>query len=168
MKDFLLSFLTAAIPVLSIVIAVAFFVYSYLAANSLKMSGDSLKNGDNQTAGEALSKAGVIYLNILKASLVFLVVSLIMCFAAVNYYKKALKKQLDAIEKMIKGGTKGNFKVEEAPAEGGADATESSGDPGPPSYEVIEHFDFPNNYEDHTKSPAMRRKETRKDAHLWK
>ena len=162
MKDFLLSFLTAAIPVLSIVIAVAFFVYSYLAANSLKMSGDSLKNGDNQTAGEALSKAGVIYLNILKASLVFLVVSLIMSFAAFNYYKKALKKQFDAIEKMMKGGTK-STKVKDAAVEGSGDSGDSSSE-----IEVIEHFDFPNNPEDHRESPAMRRKETRKDDHHWK
>ena len=148
MKDFLLSFLTAAIPVLSIVIAVAFFVYSYLAANALKMSGDSLKDGDNQTAGEALSKAGVIYLNILKASLVFLVVSLIMCFAAVNYYKKALKKQLDAIEKMMKGGAKGKeaSKSKDA-ATGTSVALDSVGS--------IPHSE---SHKDHTKSPTMRRK----------
>ena len=68
---------------------------------------------------------------------------------------------------MIKGGTKGNFKVEEAPAEGGADATESTVNPGPAT-EFIEHFDFPNNHEDHRESPTMRRKEARKDAPLWK
>ena len=150
MKDFLLSFLTAAIPALSIVIAVAFFVYSYLAANSLKMSGDSLKDGDNQTAGEALSKAGAIYLNILKASLVFLVVSLIMCFAAVNYYKKALKKQADAIEKMMKGGTKGKEAKQSEDAAASAPAGGSSDSEGSSPHSE--------SHKDHTKSPTMRRK----------
>ena len=69
---------------------------------------------------------------------------------------------------MIKGGTKGNFKVEKAPAADDAvEGEESTGDPGPDT-EVIEHFDFPNNYEDHREFPTMRRKEARKDAPLWK
>ena len=158
MKDFLLSFLTAAIPVLSIVIAVAFFVYSYLAANALKMSGDSLKDGDNQTAGEALSKAGVIYLNILKASLVFLVVSLIMCFAAVNYYKKALKKQADAIEKMMKVGTKSK-EASQSEGEESAPVGKSSESYIEGSISTRPHSEsHKDHHEDHRESPTMRRK----------
>lgn len=88
-----------SIPVASIGLSVAFFVFSFLAIISLKKSGDLLKKGDVQSAGDALSKSGALFLNILKASVVLLVINVGVGFFAYNSYLEAMQKQNATVQK---------------------------------------------------------------------
>ena len=99
MQVFLVTFWEVSIPVASIGLSVAFFVFSFLAIISLKKSGDLLKKGDVQSAGDALSKSGALFLNILKASVVLLVINVAVGFFAYNSYLEAMQKQNTTVQK---------------------------------------------------------------------
>lgn len=99
MQVFLVTFWEVSIPVASIGLSVAFFFFSFLAIISLKKSGDLLKKGDVQSAGDALSKSGALFLNILKASVVLLVINVAVGFFAYNSYLEAMQKQNATVQK---------------------------------------------------------------------